>query len=222
MGSLRRFRRRPSGADRGATLVEYALIVALMVVTSLGAIKSLERNADSYYDTTSSRIGALPSASGDTPTGTSIPGGSSSTTAAPTTTTAAPTTTTAAPTTTTAAPTTTTTAAPTTTTVAQRSFVSAMSDTSDSQGTGWRPAVTVTIRNTVTNASIENATVTVTFRRTNGNLLGSNSCTTNNSGVCQAQIAGVNNNINPVVATVTSVTSTPTWNGATATTNVSR
>ena len=220
MRSPLRSRRHLPGSERGATLVEYALIVALMVVTSLGAIKSLERNADTYYDTTSSRIGALPTTSGGAPTGTSIPGSSSSTTAAPTTTTtAAPTTTTAAPTTTTTAAPTTTTAAPTTTTsttAAQQSYVSATSDTSDPVGSGWRPAVTVTIKNKTTGAAISGAGVTVTFKRTNGTTLGTNSCTTTASGQCEAQISGVSNTITSVVATVTNVTSSPTWDGATS------
>ncbi len=230
MGPVRRAWRRWRGAERGATGVEYALIAALVLVGSLGAINTLERNADEYYDDTSSRIGSLPTIDGSGPTGTSIPGGSSSTTSVSTTTTSTSTTTTVAPTTTTTAAPTTTTAAPTTTTrpptttttVAPRSYVSATSDTSDGQGSGWRPALTVTIRNTVTNAPVANATVVVTFRRTNGNSLGSDSCTTNSSGVCEAQISGVSNNITTVVATVTSVSSTPSWNGTTATRNLAK
>lgn len=226
MGPVRRAWRRYLGAERGATGVEYALIGALVLFTCLGAIKALERRADDYYDTTSTRIGALPSIDGSAPTGTSIPGASSTTTtvAPTTTTTAAPTTTTttAPPTTTTTAPPTTTTTVPptTTTTAAPRSFISATSNTSDTSGGGWRPALTVTVRNTSTNAAVANATVTVTFRRTNGNSLGTDSCTTNASGQCEAQISGVSDGITTVVATVTSVTSTPTWNGATSTRNL--
>lgn len=227
MGPVRRAWRGRKGAERGATGVEYALIAALVLVGSLGAINTLERNADDYYDDTSSRIGSLPTIDGSGPTGTSIPGGSSSTTSVSvttsTTTTVPPTTTTTAPpTTTTAPPTTTTTAPTTTTTVAPRSFVSSTSDTSDTVGAGWRPAMTVTIRNTVTNGPVANAIVTVTFRRTNGNSLGTASCTTNASGGCQAQISGVANNIRTVVATVTNVSSSPSWNGAPATLDLSR
>ncbi len=222
MGPVRRAWRRCLGAERGATAVEYALVGALVLFTCLGAIKALERRADDYYDTTSTRIGALPSIDASAPTGTSIPGASSTTTTvAPTTTTAAPTTTTtAAPTTTTTAapPTTTTTAPPTTTTTAApRSYVSATSDTSDTSGWGtWRPALTVSIRNTSTNGAVANANVTVTFRRTNGTTLGTDSCTTDATGQCEAQIRGVADSITTVVATVTSVTSTPSWNGATS------
>ena len=57
MGPLRRWWRR-GGAERGATAVEYALVTAMLLFASIGAIKALERNADDYYDTTSSRIGA--------------------------------------------------------------------------------------------------------------------------------------------------------------------
>ena len=227
MGPVRRAWRRYLGAERGATGVEYALIGALVLFTCLGAIKALERRADDYYDTTSTRIGALPSIDGSAPTGTSIPGASSTTTtvAPTTTTTTAPTTTTttAPPTTTTTAPPTTTTTVPptTTTTAAAQSYISATSDTSDTSGRGtWRPALTVTVRTTSTNAVVANATVTVTFKRTNGTTLGTDSCTTNTSGQCEAQIGGVADSITTVVATVSSVTSTPTWNGATSTRNL--
>ena len=190
--------------------MEYALVVALLIVASLGAIKSLDRNARTYYGTTSSRIGALPSVNGAAPTGTSIPGASS------TTTTAAPTTTTAAPTTTTtAAPTTTTTAAPTTTTAAPRTYISATLGTSDTSGRGtWRPALTVTLKNSTSGANVANAAVTVVFKRTNGTTLGTDSCTTDATGQCEAQISGVADSITSVVATVTAVTSTPVWDGA--------
>lgn len=189
---------RHQDADRGATGVEYALIAALVLVGSLGAINALERNADNYYDTTSSRIGSLPSANGGAPTGTSLPGGSTSTTAAPTTTT-------------TTAPTTTTTAAP-------RSSISATADSSDTTGfNSWRAAVTVTIRNTSTGANVANAGVTVAFTRTNGTSLGSATCTTGSNGQCLARLSGVADSIATVVATVTSVSANPTWDGATAT-----
>lgn len=189
---------RHQDADRGATGVEYALIAALVLVGSLGAINALERNADNYYDTTSSRIGSLPSANGGAPTGTSLPGGSTTTTAAPTTTT-------------TTAPTTTTTAAP-------RSSISATADSSDTTGfNSWRAAVTVTVRNTSTGANVANAGVTVAFTRTNGTSLGSATCTTGSNGQCLARLSGVADSIATVVATVTSVSANPTWDGATAT-----
>ena len=189
---------RHQDADRGATGVEYALIAALVLVGSLGAINALERNADNYYDTTSSRIGSLPSTNGGAPTGTSLPGGSTSTTAAPTTTT-------------TTAPTTTTTAAP-------RSSISATADSSDTTGfNSWRAAVTVTISNTSTGANVANAGVTVAFTRTNGTSLGSATCTTGSNGQCLARLSGVADSITTVVATVTSVSANPTWDGATAT-----
>lgn len=216
MGPVRRAWRRWKGAERGATAVEYALVTAVLLFASLGAIKALDRNSRSYYNTTSSRIGDLPTIDASAPTGTSIPVASSTTTVAPTTTTAAPTTTTtAAPTTTTtAAPTTTTTAPTTTTTAAPLTYISATSDASDTVGTGtWRPALMVTLRNSSTNALVNGASVTVTFRRTSGTSLGTASCTTS-SGVCTARISGTADRITTVVATVTAVTSTPTWNGS--------
>lgn len=231
MGRFRRRQHRDGGADRGATAVEYALITAVVLFASVGAIKALERNADDYYDTTSTRIGALPGTEGEAPTGTSLPGGGPSTssvsttttTTAPTTTTAAPTTTTtAAPTTTTTRPPTTTTAAPTTTTTATpESTIADAVDTSDTSGRrAWRPAATVTIRNTSTNAPVAGASVTVVFRRTSGSYLGSDSCTTGSTGRCEAQISGVSDNITSVVATVTSVTASPPWDGGTTTISI--
>ena len=222
MGPFRSLRRRSKGAERGATLVEYALIVSLMIVTSLGAIKSLERNADEYYDTTSSRIGALPGTDGAAPTGTSIPGASSTTTAVPTTTTTtAPptTTTTAAPTTTTttAPPTTTTTAAPTTTstTIAARSRVTSTSDRSTNGGSStWNAVLRVNLDNSVTGADVNGATITVTYRTTGGTLLGTASCTTS-LGRCDAS-RSVSESYSSVVATVTGVSSSPTWDGVQA------
>ena len=202
-----------------ATAVEYALVTALLLFASVGAIKTLERNADDYYDTTSGRIGALPGTDGAAPTGTSIPGGSPTTTVATTTTTAPPTTTTttAPPTTTTAPPTTTTTAPPTTTTtVAPRSYISSTSNSSDTSGSGWRPALTVTIKNSSTGANVSGAGVTVRFTRTNGNSLGTANCTTAANGQCLARISGVSDFTTTVIATVTNVTASPTWNGATA------
>lgn len=214
MGPVRRAWRRWRCAERGATATEYALVVALLLVVSLGAIKALDRSSRNYYSTTSSRIGALPTIDGAGLTATSIPGASSTTTIATTTTTVPPTTTTAAPTTTTAAPTTTTTAAPTTTTAAPRSYVSALSSSSDTTGfSSWRPGTTVTIKNRSTGAVVSGASVTVTFKTTGGTTLGTASCTTSTGGTCLAQISGVADSILTVNATVTAVTSTPTWDG---------
>lgn len=107
--------------ERGATLPEYALIVALLGVVILGAIGAIQSQAGDRMETSSDQIGEPflpnPSPSSPTPTGptpTTVP--LTTTTTVATTTTTAPTTTTTVATTTTAAPTTTTTAAPTTTT----------------------------------------------------------------------------------------------------------
>ena len=98
--------------SRGATLVEYGLIVALLVIPSIGALARLDDASGDYYTNASDDIGDLPQSGIDTSSNSSVPsGGSTTTTAAPTTTTAAPTTTTAPPTTTSTS-TTTTTAAP--------------------------------------------------------------------------------------------------------------
>lgn len=217
MDRFRRWCRRFLNAERGATGVEYALVISLMLAGSVGAIKTLERNADTYYDTTSNHIGDLPRSGGAAPTGTSIPGGSSTTTTVPpstTTTTAAPTTTTtAAPTTTTttAAPTTTTTAAP-------RARISSITANSlNRDATTWDARAQVTISDSNTSAPIVGATVTVVFKTTAGATLGTASCSTAaTTGRCNARLNSVSDNYLSVVATVTGVASTPTWDGVVA------
>ena len=59
------------------------------------------------------------------------------------------------------------------------------------------------------------------FTRTNGNSLGTANCTTAANGQCLARISGVSDSITSVIATVTTVTASPTWNGATATRTLS-
>lgn len=43
--------------DRGASLVEYALLVALIAVVCIGAVALLGRNADSKFSSVASAIG---------------------------------------------------------------------------------------------------------------------------------------------------------------------
>ncbi len=114
---------RDSG-DRGATIVEYALIIGAVVVGSLSSMGALNTSIGNNYKTTADDIGQPDLAVFDVTT-TTLAGSSGTTTTSTTTSTAAPTTTTAPTTTststttttsTTTAPTTTTTAAPPTTT----------------------------------------------------------------------------------------------------------
>lgn len=51
-------RRSTHAADRGATLVEYAMAVALVCVVSLGAISFLERESDEELTERSARVGS--------------------------------------------------------------------------------------------------------------------------------------------------------------------
>jgi Flp pilus assembly pilin Flp len=109
--------------ERGATLVEYALIVALIGVVIVASIDAFRTEAGDRVETSSDQIGK-PFQPNQTPDSTSTTG-AAPTTIPPTTTTTVATTTTTAPTTTTTAPTTTTTAPTTTTTAPQATFSSA-------------------------------------------------------------------------------------------------
>ena len=46
-----------TASERGAALVEYALLVALIAVVCIGAITFLGRSADSKFSTVGSQIG---------------------------------------------------------------------------------------------------------------------------------------------------------------------
>ncbi|HEY9555398.1 MAG TPA: hypothetical protein VIR58_01620 [Acidimicrobiales bacterium] len=114
--------------DRGATFVEYALVVAVFTTVLVGAFDVLTRSAGDELASTGDSIGTPYIGTSAGATSTSVPAGpggspttttpatsttlSPTTTIPPTTTTVAPTTTTVAPTTTTVRPTTTTTQAP--------------------------------------------------------------------------------------------------------------
>jgi Flp pilus assembly pilin Flp len=220
MGYVRRWFRRFLGLERGATGVEYALVVSLVVVGSIAAIKRLETNADNYYDDTSEQIGDLPGENTPTPSNTAPGGSSTSTSIAATTTTTSgtSTSTTAAPTTsTTAAPTTSTTAAPTTTTVANRSRIDDMEDRSGNGGSNDCDAsVRVRIRDTANNANVVGAGVTVLFTASNGSTTTKTCTTVSPSGRCTVTWT-VSENRSYVDATVTNVTASPPWNGSTQT-----
>jgi Flp pilus assembly pilin Flp len=100
--------------DRGAGLVEYALLVALCAIPSITAVDYLVATGGDVAQDSAAQIGDTQrGATVDLNTTTTYGGGGASTTLAPVVTTTAP-----APTTTTQAPTTTTTQAPTTTTTA--------------------------------------------------------------------------------------------------------
>lgn len=197
--------------SRGATLVEYALVVALVVVPSIGAISRVNDNSGDYYSRASDDIGDLPQTGIDNTPVSSTPQASTSTTAAPTTsTTAAPTTTTTAPTTTTTIPTTTTTM-PTTTTTLLRSRISELTNISTNNGSNYNAIARVKIVRTDTGLAVNNASVTV-YMVDNRNSTSTRSCSTDSTGRCSVTWSRSDNR-SPVTATVTNVSSSPTWNG---------
>ena len=216
-GGTRRFKVGPNRADhdpvtdrrarrlhgsRGATLVEYALIVALIAIPSIGALARLDDASGDYYTDASDDIGDLPQLGIDTSSNSSVPSGSTTTTAAPTTTTAAPTTTTTAPTTTTTAPTTT----------LLRSTISQLTNVSSNNGTSYNAAARVKIIRNSTGAAVTGAAVTIRMVDRFGNS-SNRSCTTDSTGRCTGTWSRPDNN-GPVTATVTAVTASPTWDGA--------
>ena len=203
----RRFKGRPAPADhegmherrvrrfrgsRGATLVEYALIVALIVVPSIGALTRIEDASGDYYTDASDDIGDLPQLGIDTSSNSSVPsGGSTTTTVAPTTTT--------------------TTTAPTTTTTALRSRVSELTNVSSNNGSSYNAAARVKIVRNSNGTAVSNASVTIRMvdRFNNSS---NRTCTTDSTGRCTGTWSRSDNN-GPVTATVTAVTSNPAWNG---------
>ncbi|MHB1138980.1 MAG: Flp family type IVb pilin [Microthrixaceae bacterium] len=147
-------RRGPMGRrERGATLVEYALLVAVLAVPTVGGIEYIRSGAERKVDSTAEGISTH-----TLPTVTTAPdggGGGGATTSSSTPASTAPTT--AAPTT--AAP---TTAAPTTTAppVSVTSSWSTPTTSRTNSNTRWTASTRVTIKN-AQNASVANATVVI-------------------------------------------------------------
>jgi Flp pilus assembly pilin Flp len=202
--------------DRGATLVEYALIISVFVFGSMGAIQRLDDKSGDYYTNASNDIGDLPQSGVDTSDNGSVPTSSSttsttSTTAAPTTTT----TTTTIPTTTTTTTTTTTIPTTTTTTIPTRSTITELTNISDAGGPGdYNAIVRVRIRHNKTAAAIAGATVTFRMVDNSGSTT-TKACTTDSTGRCSVTWNRADSR-SPVTATVTGVSSSPTWDGVQA------
>lgn len=134
-------RRRPRGKRlaRGATLVEYAVVVSLFVLATVGGANTLSCMAAVKARDMEAGVAVREPILPD-PTATTVPTSAPPTSAAPTTTptTAATTTsTTAATTTSTTAPTTTSTAAPTTTAPPPGSPQGSLSGTTGARGGWW-------------------------------------------------------------------------------------
>lgn len=199
--------------SRGATLVEYALVVALVVVPSIGAIARVNDNSSDYYSNASDDIGDLPQSGIDNTPDSSVPSGSSSTTApATTSTTAAPTTTstTAPPTTTTTIPTTTTTMATTTTTLL-RSRILSLENTSYNNGSYYYARARVKVVRSDTGLAVNGASVSIRMVDDRGNST-NKSCNTDSTGRCQVSWSRPDW-YGPVTATARSVSASPTWDG---------
>jgi Flp pilus assembly pilin Flp len=183
--------------ERGATMVEYVLLVAVIAGISIVAVRALSASASEEVSTQSACVSQRPqpascsAAAVDVTSTTAAPVSSSSTT----TTAPSAATTTSTSTTTTAAPTTTTTAAPTTTTTtaAPAPAVGGFSGTDRSctaytkkgNCTTWMAWTTVKI--TRSGSPVANADVVVGL--TGG---GTTSCRTDDKGVCNLQVTGLN------------------------------
>ncbi len=184
-------RRPPSRGSRGATLVEYALIVSIFVAGSTAAITSLDDASGDYYDRASDDIGDLPQADIDTSDNGTIP---ASLPTAPSSTS------------------TTSTTSTTTTTVPARSTIAEIQDTSDNGGSNdYNARVRVRIRNTKTSNAVSGATVTVYLQDDAGSTT-TKSCTTASDGRCSVTW-NRSESREPVLAYVYSVSSNPTWDG---------
>jgi Flp pilus assembly pilin Flp len=156
-----------SRAERGATMVEYALIVAVFLVPLGYGVSFLMDSGSGQIEKVSTGV-----ARSDLEASTTIEDGGTATTLATTTTTStttttAPTTTTTVkPTTTTTAPTTTTTVKPTTTTTTVKATNSAgtmAQATATRSGNSWSATTTVTVKDDK-GAAIVGAKVTVLVR----------------------------------------------------------
>ena len=56
LSSIRRFRPARSGADRGATSTEYALIAFLIAIVTLAAVAFLGRSTQGLFDRTATSV----------------------------------------------------------------------------------------------------------------------------------------------------------------------
>ena len=211
--------RRPRGraAARGATLVEYSLIIAVLVFGSLSAISRLDSQSGDYYEGASDDIGDLPQsgiAPGPSTTSPSTTTTTTTTTTVPTSTTTS-TTTTTVPTSTTTSTTTTTVPTTTTTTVSARSTITELSDISNGGGRDDYNAIArVRIRHNVTNNAVGGATVTIRMVDDNGSVR-TRTCTTDSAGRCSVSWNRPESR-SPVTATVTDVDASPPWDGVQA------
>lgn len=170
--------------QRGATAIEYALLVALFVLVVFGGIQFFQDRAGQKFDDEATSLSANS-------------GGGPGVTVASTTTTAPPaTTTTVAATTTTAAP--------------ALAVVDWPDEGRGNDGSGkWKAWAQVRIKRGGSNVS--GAQVTIQVKLANGTVQTTYTCTTANNGRCPADqwVDGIPNSSNKVTFTVTAITATP-------------
>lgn len=199
-------RTRPRG-DRGASGVEYALIISPVLVGSMSSFELMDQRVEANYSETAGNIGNpdLDAFNATTTACASCPTTTTTSAAAPTTTTAPPTT--AAPTTTTTrSPTTSTTT--TTTTTKPGTTASAQGSNSsgyDKKDKSYSVAGTFTLE-TPDGKDIQKADVTYTIRLKTGQTK-TFIATTGNKGRVSIDWSGFPSNaIYPATITITSVT----------------
>ena len=207
---FRRLRRR---GERAATLVEYALLVAVFVVPASAGLSFMRDSAKSKMGHVAEQVAKSPTTT-TTEAGDGGGGGGSSTS-----TTAAPTSTT------TTTPTTTTTSTPpTSTTVAKVAKTTAPTLTTSKSGSGgskrWKVDGSVKITDN-TGAAVNGATVTFQVQEFDkyGNVTATTTATatTDSSGNATLEVSKLTYSDETVKVTVTNVTGLPagtTWNGS--------
>ena len=199
--------------ERAATLVEYALLVAVFVVPASAGLSFMRDSAKSKMGHVATQVAKSPTTT-TTEAGDGGGGGGSSTS-----TTAAPTSTT------TTTPTTTTTSTPpTSTTVAKVAKTTAPTLTTSKSGSGgskrWKVDGSVKITDN-TGAAVNGATVTFQVQEFDkyGNVTATTTVTgtTNSSGNATLTVSNLTSSDRTVKVTVTNVTGLPagtTWNGS--------
>lgn len=204
-----RFRR----TERAATLVEYAMLVAVFVVPASAGVAFMRDSAKSKMGHVATQVAKSPTTT-TTEAGDGGGGGGSSTS-----TTAAPTSTT------TTTPTTTTTSTPpTSTTVAKVAKTTAPTLTTSKSGSGgskrWKVDGSVKITDN-TGAAVNGATVTFQVQEFDkyGNVTATTTvtATTSSSGNATLTVSNLTSSDRTVKVTVTNVTGLPagtTWNGS--------
>ena len=190
--------------DRGATSVEYALAIGLVVVAIIGSVQEAEQALSDEYDRSVAEVEELPGSDGyidpDAVAG-------SSTTTSTTTTTVVD----AGPTSTTSTTDPTASTTTTTTTIAPKAIVASLTDVSTPHGAQkWNASVTVGIRNNQTNDVLVGAVVRIRFYAANGSTMAT-SCSTGSEGTCTVTWEKRTHVHSPLLVTVTRVTATPEW-----------